>query len=216
MLKTGEDPTQRGFSSDGFVLSVLELLPAAILAPALVLSLEDRQVLAYLITRSMKTIPNISSIPTQNPEKKSSKKGPKSTSASTHQPQIFDCDCFDCYRSYWFKWDSSPNREPIHQAIEAFEDHLANDEKTKKNSGRGKRRDKLSRREARNRSMLLPKILSFWKRMLKFHMSLPLKALLLVGSNEKADGVEENDVAMIALFKRQFLIFNIFFFTHGI
>ncbi|BFG33229.1 hypothetical protein CerSpe_195030 [Prunus speciosa] len=68
------------FSSDGFVLSVLELLPAAILAPALVLSLEDRQVLAYLITRSMKTIPNISSIPTQDPEKKSSKKGPKSTS----------------------------------------------------------------------------------------------------------------------------------------
>ncbi|PQQ16514.1 uncharacterized protein Pyn_35255 [Prunus yedoensis var. nudiflora] len=57
------------FSSDGFVLSVLELLPAAILAPASVLSLEDRQVLAYLITRSMKTIPNISSIPTQDPRR---------------------------------------------------------------------------------------------------------------------------------------------------
>ncbi|XP_008245501.1 PREDICTED: uncharacterized protein LOC103343628, partial [Prunus mume] len=90
-------------NSDGFVLSVLQLLPAAILALASVLSLEDREVLAYLITRSMKTTPNISSIPAQDPKKKSSKKGPKSTSTSTHQPQIFDCDCFDCYRSYWLK-----------------------------------------------------------------------------------------------------------------
>ena len=59
---------------------------------------------------------------------------------------MFECDCFDCYTSYWFKWDSSPNRELIHQAIEAFEDHLAHGEKSKKVNGRGKRRDKPTRR----------------------------------------------------------------------
>ena len=41
--------------SDGDFLSVLKLLPAAILALASVLSLEDREILAYMITRSMKT-----------------------------------------------------------------------------------------------------------------------------------------------------------------
>ncbi|BFG16068.1 hypothetical protein CerSpe_023420 [Prunus speciosa] len=190
-------------SSDGFVLSVLQLLPAAILALASVLSLEDREVLAYLITRSMKTTPNISSIPAQDPKKKSSKKGPKSASASTHQPPMFDCDCFDCYRSYWFKWDSSPNRELIHQAIEAFEDHLANGEKTKKNSGRGKRRDKLSRREAPKPVDVAAQDSIFLEENAQVSHELAVESsasamlpendVVLVGSNEKADGVEEND-----------------------
>ena len=55
---------------------------------------------------------------------------------------MFECNCFDCYTSYWFKWDSSPNRKLIHQAIEVFEDHLAHGKKSKKVNGRGKRRDK--------------------------------------------------------------------------
>ncbi|VVA41569.1 PREDICTED: F-box, partial [Prunus dulcis] len=152
------------------------LLPAAILALASVLSLEDREVLAYLITRSMKTTPNISSISAQDPKKKSSKKGPKSTSTSTHQPQMFDYDCFDCYRSYWFKWDSSPNCEPIHQAIEASEDHLANGEKTKKNSDRENAQVSHELAVESSASALLPE-----------------NDVVLVGSNEKADGVEEND-----------------------
>lgn len=134
----------------GVVLSVFQLLPAAILALASVLSLEDREVLAYMITRSMKTTPiacSSSSNP-QDSKKKSLKKATNSKPTGTHQPPMFDCECFDCYRSYWFKWDSSPNRELIHQAIEAFEDHLAHGEKPKKNAGRGKRRDKMGRREA--------------------------------------------------------------------
>lgn len=134
----------------GVVLSVFELLPAAILALASVLSLEDREVLAYMITRSMKTTPiacSSSSNP-QDSKKKSLKKATNSKPTATHQPPMFDCECFDCYRNYWFKWDSSPNRELIHQAIEAFEDHLAHGEKPKKNAGRGKRRDKMGRREA--------------------------------------------------------------------
>ncbi|CAL9020885.1 unnamed protein product, partial [Prunus brigantina] len=162
--------------------SLCFLLPTAILALA--------SVLAGLITRSMKTTPNISSIQAQDPKKKSSKKGPKSTSASTHQPHMFDCDCFDCYRSYWFKWDSSPNREPIHQAIEASEDHPANDEKTKKNNGRGKRRDKLSHFIFLEENAQVSHELAVES---SASGLLPENDVVLVGSNEKADGVEEND-----------------------
>ncbi|XP_010249080.1 PREDICTED: uncharacterized protein LOC104591767 [Nelumbo nucifera] len=118
-------------------LSVLNLLPAAILALASVLSLEDREVLAYMITRSIKTTHPSSLI-----EEKNKCKKPNNIH---HNPPLFDCGCFDCYTSYWFRWDSSPNRELIHQAIEAFEDHLTNGENLKKN-GRGKKKDKMSRR----------------------------------------------------------------------
>ncbi|PON54954.1 hypothetical protein TorRG33x02_300730 [Trema orientale] len=144
-------------SNDREVVSVLKLLPAAILALASVLSLEDREVLAYMITRSIKTTSSSSSSSSSSvtqqadSKKKSSKKGSNSKAHHHHhhKPPIFGCDCFDCYTSYWFRWDSSPNRELIHQVIEAFEDHLTHGENSKKNNGRGKRRDKLGRREAR-------------------------------------------------------------------
>lgn len=58
---------------------------------------------------------------------------------------MFDCECFDCYTSYWCKWDSSPNRELIHQAIEAFEEHLNNGEASTK-KGKNKKRDQKGRR----------------------------------------------------------------------
>ncbi|KAF3431016.1 hypothetical protein FNV43_RR25746 [Rhamnella rubrinervis] len=131
-------------SNDRDVLSVLKLLPAAILALVSVLSFEDREVLAYMITRSMKTSSTSSLV--QESKKRSTK---KASNTNTHKPPVFDCDCFDCYRSYWFRWDSSPNRELIHQAIEAFEDHLTNGEKSHlRSGGRGKRREKTGRREA--------------------------------------------------------------------
>ncbi|KAJ6703186.1 F12F1.11-RELATED [Salix viminalis] len=133
-----------GANRDGDVLSVLKLLPAAILALASVLSLEDREVLAYMITRSLKTTTtnNPSSI-LQDSKKKSSKKLQNNNNSqnSNHRAPIFDCDCFDCYRSYWFRWDSSPNRELVHQVIEAFEEHLTSGEMSRKNT-KGKRRDK--------------------------------------------------------------------------
>ncbi|KAA8533339.1 hypothetical protein F0562_033128 [Nyssa sinensis] len=118
-------------------LSVLKLLPAAILALASVLSIEDREVLAYMITRSMKSANPSSMIE----EKKNKKK------SNTHKPPVFDCECFDCYTSYWFRWDTSPNRELINQAIEAFEEHLANGEQSKRNN-KGKKREKMGRRAA--------------------------------------------------------------------
>nr|DAD34193.1 TPA_asm: hypothetical protein HUJ06_004833 [Nelumbo nucifera] len=113
---------------------------AAILALASVLSPEDREVLAYMITRSMKT----TNPPSMVEEKKKCKK-PNNGGSIVHKPPMFDCGCFDCYTSYWFRWDSSPNRELIHQAIEAFEEHLTNGENSKK-SGRNKKKDKMARR----------------------------------------------------------------------
>ncbi|XP_031260506.1 uncharacterized protein LOC116131272 [Pistacia vera] len=139
-------------SANGDYLSGLKLLPAAIIALATVLPLEDREVLAYLITRSIKTTATTSSssIIQRKSSKKTAANGSNNNgngSTVTHKPPVFDCDCFDCYTSYWFRWDSSPNRELIHQAIEAFEDHLTNGEaqKSKKN-GKAKRRDKTARR----------------------------------------------------------------------
>lgn len=147
-------------SSNGDYLSVLKLLPAAILALASVLSLEDREVLAYLITRSIKTTTATASS-SSIIQRKASKKAAtgSSSNSNNHKPPVFDCDCFDCYTSYWFRWDSSPNRELIHQAIEAFEDHLTNgeasDKLSNKKNGKAKRRDKTARRSSDNSKQLL-------------------------------------------------------------
>ncbi|CAL5421088.1 unnamed protein product [Camellia sinensis] len=141
------------YTANRDALSVLKLLPTAILALVSILSVQDREVFAYMITRSIKSS-NPSSILEE--KKKSNKK------SNTHKPPIFDCDCFDCYTSYWFRWDSSPNRELIHQAIEAFEEHLASGEKREKN-GRGKRKEKMGRRgnESREvkREVVLPEVM---------------------------------------------------------
>ncbi|KAF5939957.1 hypothetical protein HYC85_021124 [Camellia sinensis] len=141
------------YTANRDALSVLKLLPTAILALVSILSVQDREVFAYMITRSIKSS-NPSSILEE--KKKSNKK------SNTHKPPIFDCDCFDCYTSYWFRWDSSPNRELIHQAIEAFEEHLSSGEKREKN-GRGKRKEKMGRRgnESREvkREVVLPEVM---------------------------------------------------------
>ncbi|KAL5997468.1 hypothetical protein ACLOJK_008398 [Asimina triloba] len=90
-------------------LSALCLLPPTLLTIVSLLSPSDRQVLAYLILRSL-----------QNPTASSAPKPPASNCATP----AFDCGCFDCYTSFWVRWDASPNRDLIHQAIEAFEDHI--------------------------------------------------------------------------------------------
>ncbi|CAI0627377.1 unnamed protein product [Linum tenue] len=144
--KVFPSPSAAAASSD--FLSVLSLLPAAILALASVLSLPDREVLAYMLTMSLKSTPPSSLSTTKKSSKKPSSNhaaGSGSTSSGPpHKAPVFGCDCFDCYTSYWFRWDSSPNRELIHQVIEAFEEHLLTAEQPKKS----KRRDKTSRRVA--------------------------------------------------------------------
>ncbi|KAJ9676593.1 hypothetical protein PVL29_021887 [Vitis rotundifolia] len=124
-------------------ISVFKLLPATILALASALSVDDREVLAYMITRSMTTA-NPSSIIER--QKKKCK-----TPHNVQKLPLFECGCFDCYTSFWFRWDSSPDRELIHHAIEAFEDQLTTTEFFKKN-GRGRKRDKLVGRRDAERS----------------------------------------------------------------
>ncbi|KAG6426713.1 hypothetical protein SASPL_110940 [Salvia splendens] len=115
-------------TDDAFPL--LKLLPAAILTLVSFLSLEEREVLAYMLTRSLQS---------------TNKKPPSKKQCRHNSPPLFDCDCFHCYTSFWFRWDSSPNRELIHQAIEAFDDHL-NSGESLNNSPKTKRRDKFARR----------------------------------------------------------------------
>ncbi|KAE8728579.1 hypothetical protein F3Y22_tig00004205pilonHSYRG00055 [Hibiscus syriacus] len=109
----------------------LSFLPAAILTLAAALSAEEREVLAYLISCSNNDFGNFSS------HGKSTQKYPATrnisfSSGSDHDhPPIFTCDCFRCYMSYWVRWDSSPNRQLIHEIIDAFEDGLAQSQKTK-------------------------------------------------------------------------------------
>lgn len=120
-------------------VSALKLLPAVILTLIAVLTPDEREVLAYLITRSIKATENLSLLLQENGRRRSSSK--RTPSTAEHKQPLFDCGCFDCYTSYWFRWDSSTNRELIHQAIEAFEEHLATGERSPKKAG--KRRDKM-------------------------------------------------------------------------
>ncbi|KAJ9176842.1 hypothetical protein P3X46_012114 [Hevea brasiliensis] len=116
----------------------LSLLPATILTLAAALSDEDKQVLAYLI----------SSCGTSNSKSTSFTGHQKTTlptdddhhgdevSGGNHDP-MFECNCFSCYMSFWALWDSSPNRQLIHEIIEAYEEELF--QKKKKNSKKKKK-----------------------------------------------------------------------------
>lgn len=137
-------------ANTGDYLSVLKILPTAIIALASVLPIEDREVLAYLITRSIKTTASTTLDSSSSVyQRKLFKKVPNGNSNGNHKPPVFYCDCFDCYTNYWFRWNSSPKRELIDQAIEAFEDNLTSGESEKsKKFGKGKRREKTARRFA--------------------------------------------------------------------
>lgn len=115
----------------------LNLLPAAILTIISILSLGDREVLAYMITRSIKAAANPAVLLEENRRRRS-----KNPTNLSHKSPCFHCGCFDCYTSYWFRWDSSPNRELIHQAIEAFEEHVSGADASSDNCARGKKREK--------------------------------------------------------------------------
>ncbi|KAJ4879817.1 Uncharacterized protein Rs2_36871 [Raphanus sativus] len=140
-------PSSSPSSKGDDCLSVLKLLPAVILLLVSSLSPEDKQVLAYLITPSVKTTaPNTT--PAASGRRRSSFSSTKNKTARTHHHKTprFDCECFDCYTSYWFRWDSSPNRELIHQIIEAYEDHIT---KSEKSNGGGRKKKEKSRRRGR-------------------------------------------------------------------
>ncbi|KAG6504680.1 uncharacterized protein LOC121985451 [Zingiber officinale] len=107
-------------------LAVFALLPLAILALTAALSDEDKEVLAYLLTQSIEGSPD-------------GKWNNREPGKGQHRP-TYGCGCFDCYTTYWSRWDRSPQHKLIHQVIEAFEEHLASSEKkgdtsSKKKSG---------------------------------------------------------------------------------
>lgn len=57
---------------------------------------------------------------------KEAKNNRKTAAPSQRSHRIsFECSCFQCYMSFWSRWDASPRREIIHQAIDLFEEHLA-------------------------------------------------------------------------------------------
>ena len=106
--------------SPPIISDFLSFLPAAIFTLTVALSADDKEVLAYLISCSntSASLSNLSST------RKSGRKPTAGKVGVDHAP-IFDCDCFMCYRRYWARWDSSPNRQLIHEIIEAYEDGLA-------------------------------------------------------------------------------------------
>ncbi|KAK9675366.1 hypothetical protein RND81_11G003200 [Saponaria officinalis] len=115
-------------SSNDAVSNLNKLLPPTILTLISILSLQDKQVLSYMLSHSLSSSSSSSSWSSVDNNNKSGKKAV----IINHKTPCFDCGCFDCYTTYWFRWDSSPHRELIHQAIEAFEEHLANSELPKK------------------------------------------------------------------------------------
>ncbi|KAK4360061.1 hypothetical protein RND71_022290 [Anisodus tanguticus] len=71
------------------------------------------------------------------PNSVSGNSGGGSTIATAHgganHVASFNCYCFSCYMCYWVKWDSSPNRQLIHEILDAYEDGLlSKKEKSKK------------------------------------------------------------------------------------
>ncbi|KAL2932246.1 hypothetical protein RDABS01_037656 [Bienertia sinuspersici] len=131
--------TSPSISSDQFSLN---FLPATILTLVASLSSEDKQVLAYLLSCSSNTPFDY------DPSKSSSKKHPHNLNNSNNKisnnnqqhPPSFSCYCFTCYTSYWARWDSSPNRQLIHEIIDAFEDNLLSQRKKKQGLSRKEKR----------------------------------------------------------------------------
>ncbi|XVE87703.1 hypothetical protein DITRI_Ditri19aG0009000 [Diplodiscus trichospermus] len=118
----------------------LSFLPATILTLAAALSPEDREVLAYLISCSNNSFGNFSSYRKDTPKNPTKSSSSSSSTGGGHDhPPLFTCDCFRCYMSYWARWDSSPNRQLIHEIIDAFEDGLAQSKKTKSKKDRKKK-----------------------------------------------------------------------------
>ncbi|TQD78632.1 hypothetical protein C1H46_035870 [Malus baccata] len=132
----------------------LAFLPATILTLAAALSPEDREVLAYLISCSNSSVNLSSSSSSYAPPRNRTTAAAKKTAAAKggsgggvvagDHPARFNCNCFRCYTSYWVRWDESPNRQLIHEIIDAFEDELLTESKGFSS--------KTSRKERRNKS----------------------------------------------------------------
>ncbi|XVE56551.1 hypothetical protein DITRI_Ditri04bG0020100 [Diplodiscus trichospermus] len=114
--------------------SVFKHLPVEILPLASALPSQDQEVLAYMLTRSIMSPTNPSTTLTHQPKNMCKKA----------QVPLFQCGCFDCYARFWHRWGCSPNRDLIHHVIEAFEDHLMQNEVPKKHCKAARNKDNVS------------------------------------------------------------------------
>jgi hypothetical protein len=111
-----EDPIRAAF----------RLLPAAILVLVAGLGPEDREVLAYFVTAPVED----DGLATKE----------AAAVWSVGHPPAHGCGCVDCYISFWARWNRSPERNRILDALLAFEGHVAGAPATSPSSSRGRGR----------------------------------------------------------------------------
>lgn len=87
----------------------LAMLPATLLALVAALTAEEQEVLAYLLSGGAGGAAG------------GAGGGRRRRLNGPHQPEM-GCGCFGCYKSFWARWDASPNRHLIHTIIDAVEE----------------------------------------------------------------------------------------------
>uniref|UniRef100_A0A0A0LVV3 Uncharacterized protein n=2 Tax=Cucumis sativus TaxID=3659 RepID=A0A0A0LVV3_CUCSA len=117
----------------------LSFLPTVILTLAAALSLHDREVLAYLISSCSNDFTAV--INSSSHRGKATHQKHAAAMGGLDHPPAFSCYCFQCYTSYWVRWDSSPNRQLIHEIIDAYEEKLAESKVGKNNKKERKKRN---------------------------------------------------------------------------
>ncbi|XVF21060.1 hypothetical protein REPUB_Repub12eG0057900 [Reevesia pubescens] len=115
----------------------LSLLPMAILSLTVSLSLQDKEVLAYLI--SFYSSSSASATSNNNFPGHQETKSQIRIDHKEHDP-TFQCNCFRCYMCFWARWDTSLNRQLIHEIIEAYEEGLFQEKKQVKKNKKGRRK----------------------------------------------------------------------------
>ncbi|XP_006663457.1 uncharacterized protein LOC102717196 [Oryza brachyantha] len=116
---------------------LMRVLPVAVLAMAAPLGPEGKEVLAYLVLASLRsTSPARVGEGEEEEGKCKGGSGRVVVAGAAHPPEL-GCGCFGCYTAYWSRWDGSPerDRDAIHRAIEAFEEHLARKEEEEDGGG---------------------------------------------------------------------------------
>jgi len=108
------------------IAAAFRLLPAAILVLVAGLCPEDQRVLAHLVTRSFLVGWDAATAPP--PEQQQARGGGGGGGGTRRRarghPPTVGCLCFECYGSFWSRWDCSPQHDRIHDVLEAFEEHL--------------------------------------------------------------------------------------------
>lgn len=89
--------------------AALAMLPATLLALVAALTAEEQEVLAYLLSGGAGGAAG------------GAGGGRRRRLNGPHQPEM-GCGCFGCYKSFWARWDASPNRHLIHRIIDAVEE----------------------------------------------------------------------------------------------